>query len=341
MNLKHTNMNKSLVHPYIKTLFGLLAAGLLATACAPSSPLADGGEEDIIPGRPITFSTGSTDTRATQIGSLRGDAFGVKAFILTNPWASGGYNAKPDANWNNIRVDCDASGICTYTPRQLWQDNVYYTFFGYYPYSDPALTVSDANHESAPYLVYTPSPTDPTLHRDVMVAFLPDRTSTNTGQVRLQFSHVLFCVNVAVNNYNDEAIRLDNVVCQFQSSLYSSYRINMDKSAPAPNGSMTGSYPMAATATVQNTSSTGARNITDPDRFLMLIPQTGLQGKLTFTITRNDQSAYREVEFDDPDFVFRAGYRYTFTLYFVGAAIHFRIIQNNEWTDNDSQIEFD
>lgn len=327
---------------YIKILLGLLTTGMLATACSDSSPLLGGEEEEeIIPGRLIAFSTGSI-TRATQIGHLRGDAFGVKAFILQNPWVSAGYNAKPDANWNDVRISCDASGICTYSPRQLWEDNRYYSFFGYYPYNDPAVTVSDANNESTPYIEYTLSPDDPTLHRDVMVASMLDRTSTNTGQVRLQFSHVLFCINMAVNNYNDEAIQLDNVTCRFESPLYDKYKIYMDKSAPEVGTTITNaSYLMTSTCTVQNTSATGPRNITDPNRFLMLIPQTGLKGKITFSVIRNGQTTNREIEFDDPDTVFRAGYRYTFTLYFVGAAIHFRIIQSNEWTDNDSQIEFD
>lgn len=335
-------MKKSMVLRNIRLLFSLSVAVLLTAACGdtPFNPADEGTE--VPPGRLIAFSTG-TDTRAAQLANLRGKDFGVKAFILNNLWASAGYNARPDGAWNDVRVGCDASGICTYTPRQFWTDNKYYSFFGFYPYTDdPAITVSDANNESTPYLEYRPSADDATLHRDVMVASMLDCTAISTGQVRMQFSHVLFCVNIAVNNYNDEAIRLENVNCSFTSDLYGNYKINLDKSAPVASGTMSGaSYSMATTATVSNTSATGAANITDTDKFLMLIPQTGLKGKISFRLTQGGQTVEKTIPFEDNETDFRAGYRYTFTLYFVGDAIHFRVVPSNEWTDNDSDIEFD
>lgn len=298
-------------------------------------------EIEIIPGRSIAFST-VTPTRAVPIAKLRGEQFGVKAFVLDNPWASGGYNARPDADWNDVLVDCSPSGVCTYAPVQSWQDHKYYSFFGYYPSDAPGVTVSDAGHESTPYIEYRPSRNDPTQHRDVMVASTLDCTALNTGQVRMQFSHLLFCINLAVNNYDDEAIRLDDVTCRFTSALYSSYKVNMDKSNPVADGTMTdATYLMTAGIHVPNTSTTGALNITDPNRFLMLIPQKGLQGQISFTVTRGGQSTTKVVEFNDLETEYRAGYRYTFTLIFAGDAIHLNIIRSNEWSDKDSEIEFD
>ena len=334
-------MNISVTLRHIRLFFSLSIA-LLPAACSDATPGMGDGEEETIPGRAIVFSTESTHTRASQISQMRGESFGVKAFILNNRWASAGYNAKTDANWNNVAVSCNLSGICSYSPRQVWTDDEYYSFFGYYPHTDASISVSDANHESTPYIEYRPSANDPTLHRDVMVASLLDCTSTSTGQVRLRFSHVLFCINQAVNNYNDEANLLEEVTCHFTSPLYSTYRINMNKSNPTPDGSISNAeYLMVNSRNVPNTATTGAVNITDDDRYLMLIPQKGLKGKISFFITQNGQRTYKEVEFDDSDTEFRAGYRYTCALYFVGAAINFRIIQNNEWTDNDSHIEFD
>lgn len=327
---------------YIWRLGRPLVTVVLIGACAGSDAAYDTIEEaGVLPKRNITFSTGAV-SRATQITNMREENFGVKAFILSNVWASAGYNAKPDAAWNGIKISCDDVGICTYTPIKKWEDGKYYTFFGFYPFNDPSVTVSDASHESTPFIVYSPSPDDPTLHRDVMVASRPDCTAINTGQVRLQFSHILFCVNVAVNNYNDEVVQLDNVVCRFTSSLYSRYQINMDKSAPVPEGSMTNaSYLMTNSVNVKNTATIGAMNITDSDKFLMLIPQEGLIGKICFNITRGGQTDYKEIDFEEPETLFRAGYRYTFILYFVGEAIHLRIMQNNEWADNNNSIEFD
>ena len=154
----------------------------------------------------------------------------------------------------------------------------------------PGVTVSDANHESTPYIEYRLSANDPTQHQDVMVASTFDCTALNTGQVRMQFSHILFCINIAVNNYRDEAIRLDNVICRFTSPLYSTYRIKMDKSEPDTGGTITNaSYLMASSVNVSNTSATGAINITDADRFLMLIPQRGLQGTILSMSLRADK----------------------------------------------------
>lgn len=331
-------MHLSVILKHIRLFLGSCTVAALSVSC--NDPIFESTDET--PGRFVTFSMGSNNTRAIPIAQLRGEDFGVKAFLLNTQWASGGYNAKPATNWNDVRVSCSNSGICTYTPKQLWEDDTYYSFFAFYPYNAPCITVSDSDKESTPFLEYKPSPDDPTQHRDVMVASRFDCTAVNTGQVRLQFSHVLFCINLAVNNYNDEAVQLENVVCQFTSDLYSTYKINMDKSAPDPGGTISNaSYVMTTHSIVPNTASTGAINITDPDRFLMLIPQTGLKGKISFSLTQNGKTTPKEIEFDNPETIFRAGYRYTFTLYFIADAIHFRILQNNEWTDNDSNIEFD
>lgn len=321
----------------------LMMAILLVAACSGSNTISDnpGEEIEMIPGYSITFTTG-TVTRAVPVSQLRGESFGVKAYILDNRWASAGYNAKPDGDWNNVRIDCSDTGLCTYAPVQSWLDYKYYTFFGYYPYNASGVTVSGANDESTPYIEYSPSDNDPTQHQDVMVASAFDCTALNTGQVRMQFSHVLFCINIAVNNYDDEAIRLENVTCQFTSPLYNTYRVKMDKSEPVASGTMTNaSYLMTSSINVPNTSTTGAINITDPDRFLMLIPQRGLQGNISFTATKGGQTTAKVVQFNDPDTEYRAGYRYTFTLYFIEDAIHLRITRSNEWIDNDSEIEFD
>ena len=336
-------MKESIILKYIWLLSGNFMIAILLAACNGSNIIPDNPDEEIeiIPERSITFSLG-TATRALPVTQLRGESFGMKAYILDNLWAAAGYNAKPNTDWNNVRIDCSDSGVCTYAPIQSWLDNKYYTFFGYYPYNTLGVTVSDANHESTPYIEYRLSANDPTQHQDVMVASTFDCTALNTGQVRMQFSHILFCINIAVNNYRDEAIRLDNVICRFTSPLYSTYRIKMDKSEPDTGGTITNaSYLMASSVNVPNTSATGAINITDADRFLMLIPQRGLQGTISFDVTQGGQTTTKVVEFNDPDTEYRAGYRYTFTLYFVGDAIHLRIIRNNEWNDNNSEIEFD
>lgn len=334
-------MSKSKYLKYICSLLCLLVAAALLGACDNRLLDREDEEVEVVPGRSIAFSTGGV-TRAVQMSDLRENDFGIKAYLLDNVWASAGYNATPTVNWNDVRVSCDDMGVCSYTPRQMWVDNKYYTFFGYFPYADPSVTVSGSNDESTPYIEYRPSADDPTRHRDVMVASTFDCTSVNTGQVRMQFSHVLFCVNIAANNFNDEAIELNNVTCHFTSNLYGTYKINMDNSDPIAGDAFSGArYVMANSVRVPNTETTGAMNITDTDRFLMLIPQTGLTGKISFTVTQNGVTTSKEVAFDDSSTTFRAGYRYAFTLYFVGDAIHFRIIQSNEWTDNDSDIEFD
>ena len=276
-------MKESIILKYIWLLSGNFMIAILLAACNGSNIIPDNPDEEIeiIPERSITFSLG-TATRALPVTQLRGESFGVKAYILDNLWAAAGYNAKPDTDWNNVRIDCSDSGVCTYAPIQSWLDNKYYTFFGYYPYNTPDVTVSDANHESTPYIEYRLSANDPTQHQDVMVASTFDCTALNTGQVRMQFSHILFCINIAVNNYRDEAIRLNNVICRFTSPLYSTYRMKMDKSELDTGGTITNaSYLMASSVNVSNTSATGAINITDADRFLMLIPQRGLQGTLS------------------------------------------------------------
>ena len=127
-------MKESIILKYIWLLSGNFMIAILLAACNGSNIIPDNPDEEIeiIPERSITFCLG-TATRALPVTQLRGESFGVKAYILDNLWAAAGYNAKPDTDWNNVRIDCSDSGVCTYAPIQSWLDNKYYTFFGYYP----------------------------------------------------------------------------------------------------------------------------------------------------------------------------------------------------------------
>ena len=117
-------MKESIILKYIWLLSGNFMIAILLAACNGSNIIPDNPDEEIeiIPERSITFSLG-TATRALPVTQLRGESFGVKAYILDNLWAAAGYNAKPDTDWNNVRIDGSDSGVCTYAPIQSWLDN--------------------------------------------------------------------------------------------------------------------------------------------------------------------------------------------------------------------------
>ena len=100
-------MKESIILKYIWLLSGNFMIAILLAACNGSNIIPDNPDEEIeiIPERSITFSLG-TATRALPVTQLRGESFGVKAYILDNLWAAAGYNAKPDTDWNNVRIDC-------------------------------------------------------------------------------------------------------------------------------------------------------------------------------------------------------------------------------------------
>lgn len=295
--------------------------------------------QDPVPGRPVRFATG-IDTRGQLISQLNGCNFGVIGYILDNDWQSANFSARPDAFWYRKAVACSSEGSCSYTTTQQWLDDKYYSFFAYYPYNDPAVTLSGATVESTPYLTYTLPTGDASNLCDLMAASAKDCTSVNTGQVVFWFSHLLFCIDLAAQNLNDYAVTLSNIVFRFDN-LYSTYRINLDKSSPTPGGSLTNTaFTIANNITVQPTINTGSVNITPDGRSLMLIPQTGLSGTLSFNFTSNGTTTTHNIDFAHPAQQYKAGYRYTFNLLFIGESITVQVAIN-EWTDKQNNIEFD
>lgn len=76
-------MKESIILKYIWLLSGNFMIAILLAACNGSNIIPDNPDEEIeiIPERSITFSLG-TATRALPVTQLRGESFGVKAYIL-------------------------------------------------------------------------------------------------------------------------------------------------------------------------------------------------------------------------------------------------------------------
>ena len=81
-------MKESIILKYIWLLSGNFMIAILLAACNGSNIIPDNPDEEIeiIPERSITFCLG-TATRALPVTQLRGESFGVKAYILDNLWA--------------------------------------------------------------------------------------------------------------------------------------------------------------------------------------------------------------------------------------------------------------
>ena len=80
-------MKESIILKYIWLLSGNFMIAILLAACNGSNIIPDNPDEEIeiIPERSITFCLG-TATRALPVTQLRGESFGVKAYILDNLW---------------------------------------------------------------------------------------------------------------------------------------------------------------------------------------------------------------------------------------------------------------
>ncbi|MFR6709484.1 MAG: hypothetical protein ACLUSK_14465 [Bacteroides stercoris] len=148
-------MKESIILKYIWLLSGNFMIAILLAACNGSNiTLSDNPDEEIVENIPETFHHfqfgDGYGVLVSVVTQLRGESFGVKAYdTAITVWAAAGYNAKPDTDWNNVRIDCSDSGVCTYAP--AYPGAAGYTILHIFSVIiriiTPRVTVSDANHE--------------------------------------------------------------------------------------------------------------------------------------------------------------------------------------------------
>ena len=168
----------------------------------------------------MQFST-EVSTRAQLATSMRGRDFGVIGyqFSSTTDWGAAKPLSSPSTFYNQ-RISCAAAtGICTYDVDNTkdgdqfkqWEDN-HYAFFAYYPHNGNGITLSSATATNTPTLTYkypwltknTVPVYDESMDSqmyDLMTA--EDIDCDGSDNVKFDFKHRLFALEVLANNYNE------------------------------------------------------------------------------------------------------------------------------------------
>lgn len=168
----------------------------------------------------MQFST-EVSTRAQLATNMRGKDFGIIGFQYspTTNWGTAKSTATPMTDFFNQKVSCGSQGTCTYDvdgtkegdQYKLWEESKY-AFFAYYPYDGDGITLSSNTAANTPSLTYT-SPWanrsrvpvyDPEIDYgmyDLMTA--EDIDCDGSRNVKLDFKHRLFAIEILANNYNE------------------------------------------------------------------------------------------------------------------------------------------
>ena len=305
--------------------------------------------------------------------------FGAYGFTydFTNRWTTYRATAKPNVfrevdNEENFvavqKVTYDDDGIYSYEPVQEWSGGKY-TFFAYYPYyddNDPnnkSVTASGKNVEGTPYVIYAPVDflTSTANHTDVMTAMFQDTSLSSSQYVDFDFQHRLSAIEVVALNfyeYNHEdaggsvttekiEIEITDLNITFENLKYKEAKLYLDSSIPSENTSLDDddvpSYYIVSSGSKSIAySSTSEFQRIDPDKTLLVIPQTEEDLNVTTTVSfkkKRPDGTYlsdetyissKTTEFGQAR---KAGSRYFIQITFTSAAVSINILTSAEWED--------
>lgn len=335
----------------------------------------------------IEFGAPSIHVEAeTKVGPVEqlpdGSSFGVLGYCLAqtapdNPELN---RASGSQTWDNKKQLCYPevfykqevkyeNGTCTYAPLEKWyeQKDYNYSFFAYYPFGDDkGFTVTTAEKElGAPKVKFSIpfSSTDENTHLDdtkvpdAMVAQEID-VVRNTGQVQLNFLHILTGLNFQVNNYNatesgeaGETVTIHSL--KLYGTFYKSIEINFDSGYNFPNETFGGTYTI-----VQEGSNIEVPGLTSKskigDKTILMVSNlsqtTGTSAylgdlKLVIEYSFNGKTHYQSEPITRPEnFLPAGGTIYTAQLNFIGNSfvLNFVVDNNQQWEDGgDSDITFE
>lgn len=365
-----------------QSIFALLSLLFLLSAC---------GEEEIggqpsLSGQTIEFSAPSihveTGTRAPVDQLPEGSSFGVLGYCLaqTAPDNSTLNPASGSQIWDNKKQLCYpevfykqevtySGGSCSYTPLKKWYDptNYNYSFFAYYPYNG-AFTVTTGEKELGAPKVKFSIPFNSTDENtlldseavpDAMVAQEID-VARNTGQVQLNFLHILTGLNFQVNNYNateggDPGKSVTIHSLKLKGKFYKSVEINFDSGYDFPDETFYGTYTILGDEDEDDVTIDGLESVSAIGKKTLLLVSNlnktsatdGYLGQLTLYIeyTFGEDGTRTTKPLTRPEnFLPAGGTIYTAQLNFIGDSfvLNFVVDNDQKWENGgDSDITFE
>ena len=177
----------------MKPFFLLPAAVLLAiipTACNKSEAAGAGSDS----GKPLSFNTYVSETKATQLTSESITDFGVYAYYTqANAWSN---SARPNFMYNQLVSGSRGSGF-SYTPVKYWPalKNAKISFFAYAPYgtAENGISPRSTNTDSGVPDIVLASPDGSCNFPDLVVAepVYNAGLQETGGSIMFQFHHTL------------------------------------------------------------------------------------------------------------------------------------------------------
>lgn len=358
----------------------ILCVALLASGCDNGTISPEGDDDNVIvvpDGGPYIYLDAEVGnkTKGTLIEGkeLQAD-FGAYGFTydFTNRWTTYRATATPnvfkDQNGSFIASQevTYNSGIYSYEPVQEWSGGKY-TFFAYYPYNHASVVASDMEVEGTPYVKYAPENflTSTANHTDVMTAMFQDTSLSSSQYVNFDFQHRLSAIEVVALNfyeYNHEdaggnvttekiEIEITDLNITFENLKYKEAKLYLDSSIPSENTSLdigeTPTYDIVSSGSKSIAySSTSEFQRIDPDKTLLVIPQTEEDLAVTTTVSfkkKRPDSTYLSDEGDIVTYIsskttefgqaLKAGSRYYIQITFTSAAVSINILTSAEWED--------
>lgn len=276
----------------------------------------------------------------------------------------------------------DADSVTVGKQLTPWNLLRYYSFFAYYPYGNDAVVGSEMKND-VPTVTYTlplsGNPVNPDNMVDLMTAHAIDRDPVKSAVVGFneeysdgapvcEFQHRLFCLEVMSQNFNDNTDeRIRNPKLVIDNLKYSQITVPLQKGdskysvtpleRPADSGSLTfdisganggagGTTDTEILVYAQNSAEYTGPVTLSGTRYVMLIPQERLLGKITFQLYDNDSESatYQQwVDFEqtfESKITFEEGTKYILSVNFTGDAIVIVLSEAGSWEPFTVNYEF-
>jgi hypothetical protein len=274
----------------MKTIWLIICLPVALLSCS-----RDADDAADTPGPAIGFTTeinaGDTRGLVADLAHLQTTGFAVSAYPTgATPWSEAKSYATPTL-MHNTPVTY-SSGSWTYTaPAKYWPvNNGKVTFFAW---NVPGITVSGNSVTGAPILTYRVGISSAD-QRDLMTGVLVDKTASG-GNVKFAFRHVLARIGFAAKldkQYPNETVTVTSLIVGYTNAVKSkgTYTFGDTDNAEGmwelDNTPMSGDINglMSNPKELNNDNPPKATPLNDPDKYLMLMPQTVAAGAIKMTV---------------------------------------------------------
>ena len=319
----------------------LLFLVILVSSCNTDSSVSDEIQFPSDTGNYIMFSS-DVETRATLINSMTGKNFHVIGFQYDNTtdWETAKANISPNL-FKNTLVTYDG-GIWEYEgDRKQWDFHSKYSFFAYYPQVGNEIAISNMDAAGMPTITYelpltpvAPATTvDPSIFQDLMTASAIDKEASGSSIVKFVFQHRLFCIDVAIQNYDNTEYTISDVSLTLDNIKYNKITVPMQKNdnqTPVVKNERAGAVTFAFDDTTIGAK--GSAVLTGDDNNILLIPQDcteedeALTGSLNLKINGETTGVGFSSNID-----FIEGYKYTLKVSIIGGELSSAIGDARTW----------